>query len=86
MKDKMMISEMKPRLHLSDKDLRAIKGWKVGSSYKLLLDVKQVGMNESDYGEKRLSADFEIIKAREVKDAPENYSPEVVKKAKDLQS
>lgn len=48
----------KPTLWLTSKDLPEIKGWKVGESYDLIVNVKQTGVHQSKDG--MLSADLEI--------------------------
>lgn len=53
--------EMKPRFHLSSKDLPEIKKWKIGKEYEISLKVKQKGMHEEG---KEVDANFEIIEAR----------------------
>lgn len=62
----------RPSLHLDDKDLKEIKDWSVGKTYRLVVTAKMTGMHESDgeddlYYEdegkkgKTCSADFKIM-------------------------
>ncbi len=53
--------DMKPHLCLSETDLPAVKRWKVGNTYTVVLDIKQVGSHLMD---KRISADFEVESVR----------------------
>lgn len=66
--DEMM--KMKPMIHLSDKDLPAIKDWKVGDEYEITLRVKQKSMREMSPYEKngKVEASFEIIAAKVAED------------------
>lgn len=72
-------------LHLDDKKLPAIKNWKVGETYHLQLKVKQVSMREGSlYGEddkNKITADFEVLNVKEIKQNKKYYSKEVIKKA-----
>lgn len=49
-----------PTLYLSSKDLPEIKNWKVGKTYKLIIQVKQTSMREDI--ENRIDASFDIKK------------------------
>jgi len=49
-----------PSLHLSSKDLPAIKNWEVGKTYNINLEVKQTSMSEEMGGD--MHASFEIRK------------------------
>jgi len=48
----------KPMLHITSKDLPAIKEWKIGETYTLEIKAKQVSL--SQYGDEPYSASFEI--------------------------
>lgn len=52
----------KPRFHLSSEMLPEIKKWKVGKTYELTMEVKQVGVRSS---EDELVGDFEIVEVGE---------------------
>jgi hypothetical protein len=49
-----------PSIHLSSKDLKEIKNWEVGKTYKVILEIKQKSMSED--ADKTISASFDIIK------------------------
>lgn len=49
---------MKPTMYISSKQLPALKDWKVGESYDLIVSVKQIGLHENSDGS--MSGDFEI--------------------------
>ncbi len=51
-------------LDLSEDDLPAIKNWRVGKSYNLVLKVKQVSHRISSY-DKKMSAGFEVTSVAE---------------------
>lgn len=52
----------KPTLSLTAKDLPEIKDWKVGSKYKLEIDVEQTGLSKDEYGERGMCARFKVLK------------------------
>jgi len=58
-----------PTLSLDEKDLPAIKNWKVGGKYRITIDVEQVsaekGDSWNDDDSKKLSARFKVLKATE---------------------
>ena len=60
----MVMSKEKPSLSLSQKDLPAIKNWKVGGKYNISLSVEEVSMSKDDY-EPGMNARFKINKAKE---------------------
>ena len=52
--------EIYPSICIHSRDLPEIKEWKVGESYKLVLEVKQTSMREDRKNE--IHADFDIKK------------------------
>lgn len=61
-----------PTLSLDEKDLPAIKNWKVGGRYRITIDVEQVSAEKGDSwnspdddDSKKLSARFKVLKATE---------------------
>lgn len=52
------LSDYKPSLYLTSKDLKEIKDWKVGQSYDLIVSVKMKGLTQREDG--TVSGDFEI--------------------------
>lgn len=53
--------DYKPTLNgISVKQLPEIKKWKVGKEYELCIKVKMTALRDGEYGEKGLSASFEI--------------------------
>jgi len=60
-----MPRQMLPSFRLTVKDLPEIKDWKVGKSYTLKLQVKQVSADESE--NQPLAARFELEKVEVVK-------------------
>lgn len=58
-----------PTLSLDEKDLPAIKNWKVGGKYRITIDVEQVSATKGDDWDdddsKKLSARFKVLKAIE---------------------
>lgn len=59
------LAPSKAMLCLSEKDLPEIKKWKVGKTYTLTLQVKQVGLHEGSDG---LRGDFEVQSAKHYED------------------
>jgi len=56
--------DMSPSLHLEEKDLPELKGWKVGNKYKINLEVEQTGSQIDEYdGQRKQRATFKILKA-----------------------
>lgn len=53
---------------LTEKDLPEIKKWKVDGKYKVELSLKQISSNRSMYGDKLLTATFEITKVKNLSD------------------
>ena len=55
---------------LDAKTLPAIKNWKVGKKYKILLDVEQVSLSKDEYdeGDNQIRARFRINNAKEYAD------------------
>lgn len=78
MSKKEMADMQKPRLHLSSKDLPAIKNWEVGEDYEIKLKVRQESMHEDERGGR--SATFVIEKcmaedeSEHVKELKERHS------------
>jgi len=60
----------KPTVTLDSKTLPAIKKWKVGKKYCILLEVEQVSLSKDEYGDddKQLHARFRINNAKEYED------------------
>lgn len=63
---------MHPSLSLSEKDLPAIKNWKVGQTYTILVKAKQTAMSQGEMygmseGKKDMHARFEVLSAEESK-------------------
>ena len=64
--------KMPPTLHLDESHLAEIKEWKVGKTYKIELEVKQVSMSMGDEygpmmeGQKKgmVNARFEVLSAK----------------------
>ena len=52
--------EYYPHLDLSSDEIPEVKSWKVGKTYKIMLEVKQVSMREDK--DKKISACFEVRK------------------------
>ena len=60
------LEEMKPRIHLDNKQLPEVKEWEVGEKYKIMLEVKQVDKSEREIdGKTVISGGFEILKAKD---------------------
>jgi len=62
------VEKTPPTLSLSEDDLPAIKGWKVGGKYSINLEVEQVSSSKGDmYGpmgsDKKISARFHVLSA-----------------------
>lgn len=59
-------SRSKPQLMLTARELPAIKNWKVGKKYQIIIDVEQVSISKGDEwdDEKGLRARFEVLKAK----------------------
>lgn len=63
--------EMKPTLQLGEKDLPAIKDWKVGGKYKIVVEVEQTRLSKGEYDfdeSSELKASFKVLKAEPYKD------------------
>lgn len=70
---------MKPMIHLSEDELKAVKKWTVGKKYKLAVDVQQTSQSIGE--NKKTSAGFDILKVtprearlHSVKDRSNKYS------------
>lgn len=63
---------MPPTIRLTTDDLPEIKNWKVGKTYKIILDVEQTSMSQGDeyFGEggddKKVRASFKITSVKAV--------------------
>lgn len=64
-------TKMPPTLRLNSDDLPVIRNWKVGQSYKLVLEVKMTGLNQGSMYEmvdapedKKTSAQFKVTSVR----------------------
>lgn len=56
----------KPTISLNDTTLKAIKNWKVGKTYEIHLKVRETGVHEDNFNDKKvLHATFEVIRAME---------------------
>lgn len=60
----------KPMVSLDAKTLPAIKNWKVGKKYRILLEVEQVSLSKDEYGDgdNQMRARFRINNAKEYED------------------
>ena len=73
--------KMPPMIHLGEEDLAAIKDWKVGAKYRLIIDVEQtessMGMMTMP-GEKKdkMHASFKVLKVRNVPLNDKEYKEE----------
>lgn len=66
--------DMSPSLHLSEKDLPALKTWKVGSKYTITLKVEETGTQKSQYEQGNpMSADFKVLSASSSDDEEDDY-------------
>jgi len=75
--------EMKPMLHLCEKDLPDMEDWEVGKKYTLVLETEMVGQNinkDMDGGEK-MHAEFKVLsvtaKGTPKEDDEDEKTPEV---------
>lgn len=58
-------SEMKPTISFTDKELPDIAKWKVGSTYTVTVEMKQVSLSQDSYdGKQTHRASFEIIEVK----------------------
>lgn len=56
----------KPTISLDSKSLPQIKDWKVGKTYVVHLKIRETGIHEDSYDDKKyLHATFELLKAEE---------------------
>lgn len=64
------ISREKPSFSIDATTLPAIKDWKVGKKYQIILDVEQTSLSKDEYseGDNTLRARFKILKAKECGD------------------
>lgn len=54
--------DTRPSVHLSVKEIPQLKSWKVGQTYKVMMQLKQTAMQEGGYdGKQPLSGDFRIV-------------------------
>lgn len=58
-------SHMLPSFSLTEKELPAIKNWKVGSKYKVEMQVEMVSVSKNEYGKSPMTARFKIHKVGE---------------------
>ena len=63
-----MDSEYYPHLDLSSDEIKEIKNWEVGKSYKVVLELRQISKREDK--DKKISACFEV---REVEVEDDEY-------------
>lgn len=56
---------MLPSFSVTEKDLPAIKDWKIGGKYKLEIEVEQVDISKSEYGDSKLRSRLKIHKIGE---------------------
>lgn len=64
------ISREKPSFSIDARTLPAIKDWKVGKKYQIVLDVEQTSLSKDEWseGDDVLRARFKILKAKECDD------------------
>ena len=59
-----------PTLSLSEEDLPEIKGWRVGQTYKMVVEAKQTSSSMGDTimgeGKKKMNARFEIVNVKAI--------------------
>lgn len=56
----------KPTISLDSKSLPKIKDWKVGKTYEVHLKIRETGVHEDSYDDKKyLHATFELLRAEE---------------------
>ncbi len=53
-----MPTQSKPSMYISSKDLPELKKWKVGESYDLIVNVKQVSLSQNSDG--TMNGTFEV--------------------------
>lgn len=64
----------KPTLTLDEETLPAIKDWKVGNTYRLVLEVKQKSLEDPEYLEdSKLHARFEVLKVMPHKNSDPDF-------------
>lgn len=51
-------------VELNEKKLPQIKGWEVGKTYKLILEVEQVGLDKGYDGNEPIRARFKVLNAK----------------------
>jgi len=56
----MGVSDMKPILHLSDKELKSINSYKIDQEVTLEIKAKVSSINKSQFNQGKLSAEFTI--------------------------
>jgi hypothetical protein len=59
----MEIGMSKPRIYISSEMLPAIKDWKIGEKYDIMIKVKQESMRQIG-GDDGLEASFEVLSAK----------------------
>jgi hypothetical protein len=55
-----VLTDYKPTIYIDSKQLPAVKDWKVGETYVVVLKIKMTGMHERE--DKSVSGDFQIEK------------------------
>lgn len=60
--------EMKPTVYVSDKDLPAIKDWKIGETYEMLVQVKMTSVSQHERGRTNAVLQIQDMMVPEEKD------------------
>lgn len=64
------VSREHPTLSIDARTLPAIKNWKVGNKYRIMLTVEQTSLSKDEWGDgdNQTRARFKILKAKECTD------------------
>lgn len=65
----------RPTFSLNATDFPIIEGWKVGGTYKLMVEVEQISMSKNEYGDKKneISGRFRITGIATKEDHEDTY-------------
>ncbi len=77
----MRANKPQPSVSLSEDDLEAIKGWKVGGKYTITLEVEMTRLSKGDIfmpeTDRKMEASFKILSASEGGEVKEDETEEV---------
>ena len=82
MKNEQVVKKIKPTLYVDEKELPAIKGWKVGSMYNLNVKVEMIRRTEEkeDQPKKLITASLQVMDLKPLDTNKPDKVQEILKK------